>query len=93
MVGANFLFDLFSHSGLRAFFTSDFTNCTTDSTIGTIGNRSRCKRGPVYVLRHGMNQSSMEQTLQVAYVKYGPRLACIIMALYPAELEPQTMDD
>ena len=25
-----FFFDLFSHSGLRAFFTSDFTNCTTD---------------------------------------------------------------
>ena len=23
-------FDLFSHSGLRAFFTSDFANCTTD---------------------------------------------------------------
>ena len=30
MVGVNFFFDLFSHSGLRAFFTSDFTNCTTD---------------------------------------------------------------
>ena len=28
MVG--FFFDLFSYSGLRAFFTSDFTNCTTD---------------------------------------------------------------
>ena len=25
-----FFFDLFSYSGLRAFFTSDFTNCTTD---------------------------------------------------------------
>ena len=25
-----FFFDLFSSSGLRAFFTSDFTNCTTD---------------------------------------------------------------
>ena len=25
-----FLFDLFSHSGLRAFFSSDFTNCPTD---------------------------------------------------------------
>ena len=25
-----FFFDLFSHSGLRAFFTSDFANCTTD---------------------------------------------------------------
>ena len=24
MVGVNFFFDLFSHSGLRAFFTSDF---------------------------------------------------------------------
>ena len=29
MVGV-FFFDLFSYSGLRAFFTSDFTNCTTD---------------------------------------------------------------
>ena len=29
MVGVNFFFDLFSHSGLRAFFTSDFANCTT----------------------------------------------------------------
>ena len=28
MVGVNFFFDLFSHSGLRPFFTSDFTNCT-----------------------------------------------------------------
>ena len=28
MVG--FFFDLFSYSGLRAFFTSDLTNCTTD---------------------------------------------------------------
>ena len=25
-----FFFDFFSYSGLRAFFTSDFTNCTTD---------------------------------------------------------------
>ena len=25
-----FFFDLFSHSGLRAFFTSDFANCTTN---------------------------------------------------------------
>ena len=25
-----FFIDLFSHSGLRAFFTSDFANCTTD---------------------------------------------------------------
>ena len=25
-----FFFDLFSHSGLRAFFTIEFTNCTTD---------------------------------------------------------------
>ena len=25
-----FFFDLFSYSGLRAFFTSDFMNCTTD---------------------------------------------------------------
>ena len=24
-----FFFDLFSHSGLRAFFTNDFANCTT----------------------------------------------------------------
>ena len=31
MVGVNFFFDLFSHSGLRAFFTSDFANCTTDN--------------------------------------------------------------
>ena len=31
MVGVFFFFfDLFSYSGLRAFFTSDFTNCTTD---------------------------------------------------------------
>ena len=30
MVGFNFFFDLFSHSGLRAFFTSDFANCTTN---------------------------------------------------------------
>ena len=30
MVGVNFFFDLFAHSGLRAFFTSDFANCTTD---------------------------------------------------------------
>ena len=30
MVGVNFFFELFSHSGLRAFFTSDFANCTTD---------------------------------------------------------------
>ena len=30
MVGVNFFFDLFSQSGLRAFFTSDFANCTTD---------------------------------------------------------------
>ena len=29
MVGV-FFFDLFSYSGLRAFFTSDFMNCTTD---------------------------------------------------------------
>ena len=29
MVGAIF-FGLFSHSGLRAFFTSDFANCTTN---------------------------------------------------------------
>ena len=29
MVGVNFFFDLFSQSGLRAFFTSDFANCTT----------------------------------------------------------------
>ena len=29
MVGV-FFFDLFSHSGLRAFFTSDFANCTTN---------------------------------------------------------------
>ena len=29
MVGVIFFFDLFSHSGLRPFFTSDFTNCTT----------------------------------------------------------------
>ena len=29
MVGG-FFFDLFSYSGLRAFFTSDFMNCTTD---------------------------------------------------------------
>ena len=28
--GWGFFFDLFSHSGLRAFFTSDFANCTTD---------------------------------------------------------------
>ena len=28
--GYFFFFDLFSHSGLRAFFTSDFANCTTD---------------------------------------------------------------
>ena len=27
-----FFFDLFSHSGLRAFFTSDFANCTTNCT-------------------------------------------------------------
>ena len=27
-----FFFDLFSHSGLRAFFTSDFANCTTNYT-------------------------------------------------------------
>ena len=27
--GWGFFFDLFSHSGLRAFFTSDFSNCTT----------------------------------------------------------------
>ena len=26
-------FDLFSYSGLRAFFTSDFTNCTTDYAL------------------------------------------------------------
>ena len=32
MVGVNFFFDLFSHSGLRAFFTSDFANCTTNYT-------------------------------------------------------------
>ena len=30
MVGVNFFFDICSHSGLRAFFTSDFANCTTD---------------------------------------------------------------
>ena len=30
MVGVNFFLDLFSHSGLRAFFTSDFANCTTN---------------------------------------------------------------
>ena len=30
MVGVNFFFDLCSHSGLRAFFTSDFANCTTN---------------------------------------------------------------
>ena len=30
MVGVYFFFDLFSHSGLRAFFTSDFANCTTN---------------------------------------------------------------
>ena len=36
MVGVNFFFDLyshsdlFSHSGLRAFFTNDFANCTTN---------------------------------------------------------------
>ena len=30
MVGFFFFFDLFSYSGLRAFFTSDFMNCTTD---------------------------------------------------------------
>ena len=28
MVGFNVFFDLFSHSGLRAFFTNDFANCT-----------------------------------------------------------------
>ena len=28
--GWGFFFDLFSHSGLRAFFTSDFANCTTN---------------------------------------------------------------
>ena len=28
--GCSFFFDLFSHSGLRAFFTSDFANCTTN---------------------------------------------------------------
>ena len=28
-----FFFDLFSYSGLRAFFTSDFTNCTTDYAL------------------------------------------------------------
>ena len=30
MVGVEFFFDLCSNSGLRAFFTSDFANCTTD---------------------------------------------------------------
>ena len=29
-LGLIFFFDLCSHSGLRAFFTSDFTNCTTN---------------------------------------------------------------
>ena len=29
-LGLIFFFDLFSHSGLRAFFTSDFANCTTN---------------------------------------------------------------
>ena len=28
--GYFFFFDLFSHSGLRAFFTSEFANCTTN---------------------------------------------------------------
>ena len=28
-LGLIFFFDLFSHSGLRAFFTDDFANCTT----------------------------------------------------------------
>ena len=36
MVGVNFFFDLFSHSGLRAFFTSDFANCTTEPYAPTI---------------------------------------------------------
>ena len=33
MVGVVFFFDLFSHSGLRAFFASDFANCTTNYAL------------------------------------------------------------
>ena len=38
-----FFFDLFSYSGLRAFFTSDFTNCTTDyAPLPQINPTIRC---------------------------------------------------
>ena len=37
-----FFFDLFSYSGLRAFFTSDFTNCTTDYAPPQINPTIRC---------------------------------------------------
>ena len=37
-----FFFDLFSYSGLRAFFTSDFTNCTTDYAPPQITPTIRC---------------------------------------------------
>ena len=43
MVG--FFFDLFSYSGLRAFFTSDFTNCTTDYAPPQITPTIRCYSG------------------------------------------------
>ena len=42
MVGLFFFFDLFSYSGLRAFFTSDFTNCTTDYAPPEINPTIRC---------------------------------------------------
>ena len=40
MVG--FFLDLFSYSGLRAFFTSDFTNCSTDYAPPQINPTIRC---------------------------------------------------
>ena len=40
--GWGFFFDLFSYSGLRAFFTSDFTNCTTDHAPPEITPTIRC---------------------------------------------------
>ena len=42
MVGVFFFFDLFSYSGLRAFFTSDFTKCTTDYAPPQINPTIRC---------------------------------------------------
>ena len=85
MVG--FFFDLFSYSGLRAFFTSDFTNCTTDYAPPQITPTIRCCSqhlmvgffflisSPILDLEH-FSQVILRIVLQIMPPQINPTIRC-----------------